>query len=295
VPRSRRAGNQRVDIARHVDAEGARVCLLGAHVLGGPDNAALFREQGSFGQRLTDGLGDAEIDDLRYRLAVLHSDQDVRRLEVPVDDALLMGVVDGQRYLAKEAKPLTDPQVVPIAVLVDREPGHELHDEVGAALLGASSVEDLGDIRVVHQCQGLLLGFEAADRVLRTNTLLDDLERYLPPHRLVLFREVDNAHTARAKTTQDLVGADALRHDRGASRHTRRRPIFLVGRERRLLISVGHGISVRAGGAREWDLPTFRRRNQQGGDPHGRDRASLRSGSIGRWKPQRHPPCKDQC
>jgi hypothetical protein len=38
-------------------------------------------------------LGDAEVDDLGHRLAVLLGDEDVGRLEVAVDDALLVGVL----------------------------------------------------------------------------------------------------------------------------------------------------------------------------------------------------------
>ena len=38
-------------------------------------------------------LGHAEVDDLRHRHAVVQRDEDVRRLEVAVDDAFLMRVL----------------------------------------------------------------------------------------------------------------------------------------------------------------------------------------------------------
>ena len=45
------------------------------------------------GQAVPGRLGDAEVDDLRHRLAVVDRDEDVRRLEVAVNDAFLVGVL----------------------------------------------------------------------------------------------------------------------------------------------------------------------------------------------------------
>jgi hypothetical protein len=39
-------------------------------------------------------FGDAEVDHLGHRLAIMRGDQHVRRLDVAVDDPLLMGVLD---------------------------------------------------------------------------------------------------------------------------------------------------------------------------------------------------------
>jgi hypothetical protein len=40
-------------------------------------------------------LGHAEVDHLGHRLAVVERDHDVGRLDVAVDDALLVGMLDG--------------------------------------------------------------------------------------------------------------------------------------------------------------------------------------------------------
>ena len=55
-----------------------------------------------------DGLGHAEINHLGHRLAVLQRHQDVRRLEVAVDDSLLVGVLNGLADLNEEGQPLLD-------------------------------------------------------------------------------------------------------------------------------------------------------------------------------------------
>ena len=54
-------------------------------------------------------------------------------------------------------------ELVVVAVLGDRDAVDQLHDEVGPAAVGRAGVEDPGDVRVVHQRQGLPLGLEAGD------------------------------------------------------------------------------------------------------------------------------------
>ena len=50
-----------------------------------------------------------------------------------------------------------------VAVLGDRDALDQLHDEVRPAGVGRAGVEDLGDVGVVHQRQGLPLGLEPGD------------------------------------------------------------------------------------------------------------------------------------
>ena len=50
-------------------------------------------------------LGDAEINHLGHRHAVVQRDQDVRGLDVAVDDALLMRVLDGLADLDEQVQP----------------------------------------------------------------------------------------------------------------------------------------------------------------------------------------------
>src|SRR5438477_12326943 len=59
-----------------------------------PTIGAVLREQGPLGQLLLGRLGDAEVDHLGDRLAVVERDHDVGRLDVAMDDPLLMCVLD---------------------------------------------------------------------------------------------------------------------------------------------------------------------------------------------------------
>ena len=87
-------------------SEPAHLGLLGAHVHRRADHLAVAREERLLGEPLLDGLGDAEVDDLGHGHAVVQRDQDVGRLDVAVDDALLVGVLDGLADLDEQLQAL---------------------------------------------------------------------------------------------------------------------------------------------------------------------------------------------
>jgi hypothetical protein len=61
-------------------------------------------EDGLVGQFLLGGLGDAEVDDLGHGAPSLTGDEDVGGLDVAVDDALLVGVLDRLADLMKRSR-----------------------------------------------------------------------------------------------------------------------------------------------------------------------------------------------
>ena len=63
---------------------------------------------------------------------------------------------------------------------------------------------------VAHERQGLALGLEAGDHLGGVHAQFDDLERHLPPYRLVLLGEVNDPHAAFAELAKDAVRADFL-------------------------------------------------------------------------------------
>ena len=100
-------------------------------------------------------------------LVVVPGDQDVRRLEVAVDDALLVGVLDGLADGDEQLEPLPQRQLALVAVAGDRDALDQLHHEERAAVVGGAGVEHPGDVRVVHQRQRLPLGLEPGEDGLR--------------------------------------------------------------------------------------------------------------------------------
>jgi hypothetical protein len=93
------AGGVEVGAGVDLQAEG----LLGAHVLRGAEHHA---GAGHLLERTVaaDDLGDAEVDQLEHLAAlVVAGDEDVLRLEVAVDHALAVGVLEAAEHLQDEA------------------------------------------------------------------------------------------------------------------------------------------------------------------------------------------------
>ncbi len=203
---------ERVHVGPRVHVLSGHLRLFRTHVLGRADQHAHLGEQGLLGQPVLDRLGHTEVDDLGRRLAVLIRHQHVGRLQVAVDDRLLVGVLNAVADLLEQLQTLLRGQAVAVAVLGDRHALHVLHGEVGPAALGRPGVEHLGHARMVHHRQRLPLGLEAGHDLLGVHAVLDDLERDLASHRLGLLGEVDHAHAAFAETLQDAIGANSLGH-----------------------------------------------------------------------------------
>ena len=156
---------------------------------GVPIICAKLGEQRLLGQLLPGGLGDAEVDDLGHRPAVVQRDQDVRRLEVAVDDALLMGVLHGLADVDEQLQPLARRQLV-----LDRRysvigtPRTSSITKYGRPVSVAPASSTLAMFGMVHQRQGLPLGLEAGDDLPGVHARLDDLQRHLAADRLLPAR-----------------------------------------------------------------------------------------------------------
>ena len=127
-------------------------------------------------------------------LIVVESNQDVGRLEVAVDDPLLVRVLYRLADRDRQLESFAGRQPAFVAEPGDRDALDQLHDEVRAAGVGGAGVENLGDVGVVHQGQGLAFGPEPGEDLAAVHAGLDELEGDRPPHRLGLLGHVDRAH-----------------------------------------------------------------------------------------------------
>ena len=126
-----------------------------------------------------------------------------------MDDPFLMSVLHGLADGDGQLESLASRQPAIVAEPGDRDALDQLHDEIGSAVIGGSGVEDLGDIGVVHQSEGLPLGPEPGQHLAAVHAGLDELQRDRPPHRLGLFGHEDGAHAPLADRLKELVRADA--------------------------------------------------------------------------------------
>ncbi len=164
----------------------------------------------ALGGPVGDGLGDAEINDLRHRAVGGVRHENIGGLYVPVDEALLVRVPDRAADLEKQFQTPAQIQAPLIAIIRDALATHELHDEEGPTGGGDAGVEHARDVGMLHERQRLLLGGETRDHAAGIHAGLDDLERDFAAHRLALLGEIDRAKTAFAQACDDAVAADAL-------------------------------------------------------------------------------------
>src|SRR5690606_32129554 len=86
--------------------------------------------------------------------------EDVGRLDVPVNDRVAVGELDGFADAAEQGQPAPEGETIVIAVFGDRHALHELEDEVRRAIGKGIGVEKPSDIGVGEAGEGSLLSFE---------------------------------------------------------------------------------------------------------------------------------------
>ena len=169
----------------------------------------------SFDIPLIGRLGNAEVDDLGDRLAVLHHDQDVGRLDVAMNDAFLMRMLKGVTDGNEEFQALAGGEPILVAVLGDGDAVDVLHHEKGPPVIAGSGVKNVGDIGVVHQRQRLTFALEARQHLPAIHAQLDDFQCNLAANRVRLLGQVDRAHTPFADLAQKLIASEVVALDPG--------------------------------------------------------------------------------
>ena len=213
----RRAGEQfveqdaeAVDVGAGVDVEVAHRGLLRAHVDRGAEELLEAGEEGLLGEFVLGGLGDAEVDHLGHRPVGLEGDHHVGGLEVAVDDAFLVGVVDGGADVLEKGEALLGVEFLLAAEVGDRDTLDQFHDEVGPTGGGGPGVEDPGDVGVVHHGERLALGLEAREHLAGVHAGLDHLEGDHAGDGAALLGHPDRAEAALADLLAQGVGADLV-------------------------------------------------------------------------------------
>jgi hypothetical protein len=199
-----------VDVAARINVQPAHLRLLRAHVRWRANELLKLGMDRFVGQLSLGGFGDAEVDHLGHRHTIVQCDEDVRRLDVAMDNALLMGVLDGLAHLDKEIEPLAGGDMRLIAVVRDPNAAHQFHYEVGAARLGGAGIEHLGDVRVIHHRQCLALRFKACDHRFGVHAQLDNLQGDFAPDWLFLLGQPNCSEPAFAQVLKQLVAAKDL-------------------------------------------------------------------------------------
>jgi hypothetical protein len=78
-------------------------------------------------------------------VSLVQGDHDIGGLDIPMNDAFGVGVLDRPADLQEQQQPLFSAEAILIAVFRDGNPRNQFHDKVGPAGLGGSGIEYLGD------------------------------------------------------------------------------------------------------------------------------------------------------
>lgn len=189
------------------DRQRSAVELLGTRVLRGqrPD-----RGRGQAGRQVVERLRDPEVQQLDL---AINGDQDVRGLEVPVQDQRTMRMVDRLDHVEEQPHPRPDVEPAGPAPAVDRLAVDVLHRDPRPAIGLAAAVDDPRDAGMLEAGEEAALGLEALDRQRTAQADGEALDGgALAEAPALAHRLEDLAHAARAKDAEDPPAAEGLRH-----------------------------------------------------------------------------------
>jgi hypothetical protein len=127
-----------------------------------------------------------------------------------MDYSLLMRMLNRVAHLNKQLQPRGGLQGTLVAEISDLNSLDEFHYKIRPAALGRAGVEDVGNVRMVHQRKRLSLGLKACDHAFRVHARLNQLEGDTPVDWFLLFCHENDATTAFANLLQQLVSTHTI-------------------------------------------------------------------------------------
>src|SRR5262245_48741204 len=97
-----------------------------------------------------------------------------------------------------------------VAIIADFYALNQFHHEIGSPPLGGASIEDVSDVRMIHQGQRLPLRLKACNHTLRVHPRLNDLEGDATADRLLLFGDENDPASSLSNFVQKFVPADPV-------------------------------------------------------------------------------------
>ena len=150
-------------------------------------------------------LGDPEVQQLGRALG---DHEHVGRLDVAVDDQVLVRVLHGGADVTKELQARGGVEPVRVAVVDDRLPFDVLHGEVRPAVRRAATVEKTRDERMLEAGENLPLVPEATHDAVGVDAALEHLDRHALLERIIgADAQIHGAHAAVTDLTNQAVRA----------------------------------------------------------------------------------------
>src|SRR5690606_7249102 len=119
----------------------------------------------------------AEVQKLGY---AVRSDQDVCRLQISMNDQILVRIPNGIANLREKLKALPKVQVTAVAIAIDGFAFDVLHDEVRLAVFHLTGIQEACNVRMVQVCENLTLGPEEGIKAYLGSGGVEDLDANNP-------------------------------------------------------------------------------------------------------------------
>ena len=151
---------------------------------------------------------------IRHLHAALPIQQDILRLDVAVDDALVVGILEGVANLRHDRQRLARRHPPAVHQPAQTHPVHEFHQEVEKAVRPAGII-DGHNARMIQP--GQRLGFPGkplGKRRVTANARRQDLQRRYPVQ-FLLADLIDHSHAAPTQDLQNLELREMRRQFRG--------------------------------------------------------------------------------
>ena len=180
--------------------------LFGRHVGHGPSRDACNRAIRLVGRRARQSesrrqFRETEVQDLHVPEL---GQENVARLDVAVDDPLVVGRVQRIGDLDADVNQLMDLQRPVHEAVAQRAPPHQFHHDEGLSFV-LVDVEDRTDVAVVQRGCRARFGSKPANRLLVLHQIIgEEFERDRAPEAEVV-RPIDDAHAAGADLADDPV------------------------------------------------------------------------------------------
>ena len=209
--------SQGINIGARVDVDGVEAGLFGGHVQRRAQHVTESGEQRVLAQLHAGGrFRHAEVDHLGHRLAVVAFHEDVRRLQVAVDDPLLVRVLNRRADELEQVEAVADAEPVRVAVFGERHAFDQFHDEKRRSRFRRARVQQLGDVRMIHERNRLPFRLESRqDQPRRSQLAVDQLDRDPALHGLALVGHPHAAHAPATDLLEQLVATGDHRSDLG--------------------------------------------------------------------------------
>src|SRR6266478_7971411 len=166
--------------------------------------------------RLRGDLSQSEIENLRLTSI---RDEDVRWLDVPMDDALRMCRVESVGNLNAQIEHRFDLQRLAIDPMPERLPLQQFHGDEGSPI-GLVNLVDRADVGMVQRGRGFGLTLKTAESLCVVGELFRKELRSYVATEFQVFRLVDDAHAPAADPAEDAVMGNSLPRGLGRRGHS---------------------------------------------------------------------------